>query len=312
MVFDENRIKKIAELASRSNEEDKKDWTTTAIFEKLDSIIIGNDRYKKTLASTLASYMSSSKTRNHLLVFGPSGSGKTHLLEQALPVFKLPYVVIDASSLVPAGYEGNTLTKSLTDFFSTNAAATERSIIVLDEFDKICEKANGGDAHKSQSIQGELLTNVQGKKEGVIDTRNSLWILLGAFAYADEMKQMPPRMVKNDLIKYGFKNELLGRITRDTITDIPTVEDVIKRLIYHPGLKAFLEELKAEGFREVDFEDEALLIMAQAAQDPRYGMRIIPSLLNILKDELIFSNDLSRERYVVPKELVLKIKKDNF
>lgn len=311
MIFDDDRIKRIAALASASKQEQKKTWTATAIFDRLDMAIIGNERYKKVLASCLSSYLSEAKQRNHLLVFGPSGTGKTYLLEQTLPDFGLPYVVIDSSSLVPSGYEGNTLVKSLTEFYSSNMAASERAIIVMDEFDKISEKANGGDTHKSHSIQGELLTSVQGKKEGSIDTRNSLWIFLGAFAYSDEMKQCPPRMVKNDLLKYGFKNELLGRITRDTGTDIPTVEDVVKRVVKHPSLLTFLDEMKQEGFCPVDFEDESILILAEAAQDTRYGMRIIPSLLGLIKDEAIFNKDLGKGQFLVTAELVKKLRQDN-
>lgn len=311
MVFDESRIKKIAALASASKQDQKKTWTATAIFERLDQAIIGNERYKKVLASCLSSYLSEAKQRNHLLVFGPSGTGKTYLLEQTLPDFGLPFVVIDSSSLVPSGYEGNTLTKSLTEFYSTNMGASEKAIIVMDEFDKISEKANGGDTHKSHSIQGELLTNVQGKKEGSIDTRNSLWIFLGAFAYSDEMKQIPPKMVKNDLLKYGFKNELLGRITRDTSTDIPSVEDVVKRVVKHPSLLAFMDDMRLEGFDPVDFEDEAVLFLSQAAQDPRYGMRIIPSLLGMIKDEAIFSKDVEKGAFIVTADLVKKIKEEN-
>ncbi len=263
------------------------------------------------LASCLASYIGEAKQRNHLLVFGPSGTGKTYLLEQTLPDFGLPYVVIDSSSLVPSGYEGNTLTKSLTEFYGSNMRASERAIIVMDEFDKISEKANGGDTHKSHSIQGELLTNVQGKKEGAIDTRNSLWVFLGAFAYSDEMKQNPPKMVKNDLLKYGFKNELLGRITRDTITDIPTIEDVVKRVVKHPSLISFMNEMKNEGFDPIDFEDEAVLYLAEAAQDPRYGMRIIPSILGMIKDEVVFDKSIQKGSFIVTANLVKKIKEDN-
>jgi ATP-dependent Clp protease ATP-binding subunit ClpX len=311
MVYDQARIKKIAAMMDASKQDQKKTWTATAIFERLDSAIIGNERYKKALASCLSSYLAEAKIRNHLLVFGPSGTGKTYLLKQTLPDFGLPYVVIDSSSLVPSGYEGNTLTKSLTEFYGSNMTASERAIIVMDEFDKISEKANGGDTHKSHSIQSELLTNVEGKKEGCIDTRNSLWIFLGAFAYSDEMKQNPPKMVKNDLLKYGFKNELLGRITRDTITDIPTIEDVVGRVFKNPAFLTFLEEMKVEGFDPVDFEDQSLLLMAQAAQDPRYGMRIIPTLLGLVKDEMIFNKNQAKGPLLIKAETIKKLYEEN-
>lgn len=309
-MFDDDRIKRITAKLEAAKQETKKTWTATAIYDRFEQVIIGNARYKKTLASSLSSYLSEEKQRNHLLVFGPSGTGKTYLLEQTLPDFGLPYVVIDSGSLSPSGYEGNTLTKSLTNFYTGNPAAAERAIIVMDEFDKISEKA-GFPEFKSGAIQGELLTNVQGKKEGVIDTRNSLWIFAGAFAYTEEMKESPPKMVKNDLLKYGFKNELLGRITRDTMTDIPTVTEVLKRVTNHPAFNSFRQELKIEGFDPVDFEDDAVVFLAEAAQDPRYGMRIVPSLLGLIKDEIVFDRERTKGATMITAELVKRIKEEN-
>lgn len=286
--FDEDRIKRIVALAENVKDIEKKNWTAESIFERLDQAIIGNDRYKKSLAICVSDFIGESMIRNHLLVTGPSGTGKTYLLEQCLPDFGLPFHVIDASSLVPAGYKGNTLQESLEEFFKSNSTASRRCVIVLDEFDKISEKANGGDTHKSHSIQSELLTLIQGKHEGAIDTRNALWILVGAFAYADEMKNNPPKLSKNDLLKYSFKNELLGRITKLTMTDIPTVEQVVRRVANDITIKSFSKDLEIMGY-QVDFHDQAFLQLAMAAQNPNFGMRIIPTVVAELKEKIVFN-----------------------
>ncbi len=304
--FDDDRIKQIMSLAEQSKEQDGKNWSPTEIYKKLDEIIIGNSRYKQTLSSCLSGYMDESKQRDHLIVFGPSGSGKTYLLEQVLPVLGLPYHTIDASSLVPAGYSGNTLRDSLEDFFKTNSTASRRSIIVMDEFDKISEKANGGDIHKSHSLQGELLTLIQGKKEGSVDTRSSLWIFLGAFSYTDEMKGTPKIKI-SDLLKYGFKNELLGRISRDTMTELPTAEETLKRLFNHQTFKSFIEKLKKSGY-EVDFEDPALWELAKLGQNPDFGMRAIPRFLGVIHDEIIFSDQYQKGKIVISLDKFQKIK----
>ena len=241
--FDEDRIKRIVALAEKAKEQDTKHWNAQSIFERLEKAIIGNERYKKSLAVCLADFIGESKIRNHLLVIGGSGTGKTYLLEQCLPDFGLPYKIIDASGLVPSGYKGNTLQESLEEFFRSNMTASRQCVIVLDEFDKISERANGGDTHKSHSIQSELLTLIQGKQEGGIDTRNALWILAGAFAYADEMKAHPPRLAKNDVLKYGFKNELLGRITKLTMTEVPSVDQVVRRVAKDKVIAAFMKSL---------------------------------------------------------------------
>lgn len=308
--FDENRIKKIIELSEESKQSENKKWTPLEIFKKLDEIIIGNKRYKQTLSSCLSSYLDDSLQRDHLLVFGPSGSGKTYLIEKVLPTLGLPYHLIDSSSLVPAGYSGNTLKDSLEDFFKTNTTASKKSLIIMDEFDKISEKANGGDIHKSHSIQGELLTLIQGKKEGSIDTRNSLWIFLGAFAYTDEMRVSPPTIKISNLLSYGFKNELLGRITRETMTSLPTIEETVNRLITHPTFINFFEQLKKEGF-EVDFEDRVILELAKLGQSPQFGMRAIPRFLGVIKDEIIFSDNFSPGKIIIDYNTFEKIKEQS-
>lgn len=286
--FDDERIKRIVALAAQKVQGDKKHWTPKAVFERLDEAIIGNVRYKQALAISIADFVGDNVIRNHLLVAGPSGTGKTYLLQECLPDFNLPFKIVDASGLVPAGYKGVTLQDSLEDFFRSNALATRKAVIVLDEFDKISEKANGGDIHKSHSLQSELLTLIQGKQEGAIDTRNSLWILAGAFAYTEEMRRSPPQITKSDLLKYGFKNELLGRIAKMTMTDIPTTEEVVRRVAGDNVIKALLDDLRAMDF-EVDFADEAFLDLAMAAQNPTFGMRIIPSAIAELKQHIVFN-----------------------
>lgn len=69
--FDEERIKRIVALAEKAKEGEKKNWTTESIFERLDQAIIGNERYKKSLAICIAGFIGDAMERNHLLVTGP-------------------------------------------------------------------------------------------------------------------------------------------------------------------------------------------------------------------------------------------------
>lgn len=287
-AFDEEQIKRILALAKGQEQQERQDWNAHSIYERLDETIIGNTQYKQSLALCIADSLKAPEIPNHLLVIGPSGSGKTYLLEQCVPEFGIPYHIVDCSALVPAGYSGNTLGESLREFFKAETTAAARAIIILDEFDKISEKANGGDVHKSHSLQSELLPLLQGKQEGVIDTRRTLWILVGAFAYADEMRQTPPKLCKCDLLKYGFKNELLGRITQLAITDIPTTEEIVRRIGKDKTLKAFISDLKEMSY-EVSFSDEVILDIALEARSPDFGMRTVPALMANLKRQIIFN-----------------------
>ena len=48
--FDEARIKRIVALAEKAKADENKNWTAESIFERLDTAIIGNEKYKKSLA----------------------------------------------------------------------------------------------------------------------------------------------------------------------------------------------------------------------------------------------------------------------
>ena len=306
--YDESRIEAIVAFAEKNAKSEQKNWTPQSIFARLDSAIIGNKRYKERLALCLSDFIGESKIRNHLLVSGPSGTGKTYLLEQCLPDFGIPYLVIDAAGLVPAVIKGNTLGESLEGFFQSNMMASKQCLIVLDEFDKLSDHSNGGDIQKSHSIQGELLTLIQGKQEGIIDTRNALWVLAGAFAYTNEMKANPPKIKKTDLLKYGFKNELLGRILQDTMTDIPTMKEIVQRVVNDKVIKVFHEDFERQGVK-VEFEDAAFAELAKAAQNPAFGMRAIPSLIGKLKGHIMFTVDKSKP-FVIKKDLIEQMMTD--
>jgi ATP-dependent Clp protease ATP-binding subunit ClpX len=299
--FDEEAIRRIVALAEAQKAADCKEWTATAIFARLDTAIIGNRRYKESLAVCLADFLAPAEARNHILVAGPSGSGKTYLLERCVPDFGLACHFIDASSLVPSGYKGSTLPEVLEPFFRSRLLNSKKCILVLDEFDKLSERANGGDTFKSQSLQSELLALIQGKAEGVIDTQHALWILAGAFAYADEMRSTPPRLRKVDLLKYGFKNELLGRITHITMTEIPTTEEVVRRVLSHESISALTSDLEEAG-HIVTFMDEAVLELALAAQNPTFGMRIIPTLALDVKRAVLFRK--TNAPFIVTADLI--------
>lgn len=282
----DDQVDEILKIMNAKKGLTEKEWTPTAIFQQMDQKIIGNENYKQALALTLSGYLGKSGQRQHMFVIGPSGTGKTHLIRKLLPVFGIPHVVIDSSSLVGPGYQGTTLQEALEEFFKSNMAAAKKSIIVMDEFDKVSEKVGNNWA---QVIQNELLSLVEGTQKGSIDTRNSLWIFLGAFAYTDEMKRANPKIKDTDLLKYGFKNELLGRIQSFVMTDIPTEQELLLRVLNSEDLTNFHTELEREG-KNVKFSNEGLAELVGMIQRPEFGMRILAKILYALKKQLIFKH----------------------
>ncbi|MBX3041061.1 MAG: AAA family ATPase [Bdellovibrionaceae bacterium] len=273
-----------AKLEAEQKQVDSK-WNATTIYQEIDKIIIGNKNYKEVLSVTLSKYLGPKAEAHPLLVAGPSGTGKTYLLRKFLPLLKIPYKIIDAASLVGAGYAGTTLMSSLEDFFKSNMTATKQSIIVVDEFDKISDKVGNNWSHQ---IQSELLTLVEGRQEGSVDTRRSLWIFLGAFSYTDEMKRSPPTLTERDLLKYSFQNELLGRLRSFVMTDIPTLNELVERVLNDDSFNSFHEDCANEG-KKAEFEDDALLEMIRMVQRPEFGMRMLGKVLMSLRRQVIFS-----------------------
>lgn len=294
----DDQVEEILKIMNEKKGLTEKEWTPTAIFEQMDSKIIGNENYKQALALSLSGYLSKTGQRQHMFVIGPSGTGKTHLIRKLLPVFAIPHVVIDSSALVGPGYQGQTLQDALEEFFKGNMIAAKKSIIVMDEFDKVSEKVGNNWA---QAIQNELLSLVEGAQKGSIDTRNSLWIFLGAFAYTDEMKRANPKIKDTDLLKYGFKNELLGRIQSFVMTDIPTEQELLLRVLNSDDLNNFHTELEREG-KTVKFTNEGLAELVGMIQRPEFGMRILAKILYALKKQLIFKHKES-QIYIGPELL---------
>lgn len=285
----DDQVEAILKLMNQKQELMDKEWTAKAVFDQMDDKIVGNENYKQALALSLSGYLGKNQQRQHMFVVGPSGTGKTHLIRKLLPSFGVPFIIIDSSSLVGPGYEGTTLVQLLEEFYKSNMTAAKKAIIVMDEFDKVSAKAGNNWA---QIIQNELLSLVEGAQKGSIDTRNSLWIFLGAFAYADEMKVANPKMTDTDMLKYGFKNELLGRIQSFVMTDIPTQQDLLLRILNSEEFNSFHTDLEAEG-KNVKISNEGIAEIVRILQRPEFGMRMLAKILYGLKKEIIFATGFS-------------------
>ncbi|MBA2405185.1 MAG: AAA family ATPase [Bdellovibrionales bacterium] len=286
-ISDDERIQRIVEKA-RALSEEAQTITYKEIFNKVDNLIIGNTSYKQAISIALADFLKKDCERNHLLIVGPSGSGKTFLLEEFIPTLKIPFCKINCASLVPAGYKGTSLEETLEHFFK-GIQPNVRNIVILDEFDKISNHGNGGDDFKSQSLQSELLILLSGTKESKFNTTNTLWILAGAFAYSEEAARNYENFDDKTILKYGFKNELLGRITKIVCTQLPSVDEVVKRVFAHPLILNLNSVMKDNGY-ELVLTDEAYLELSFLCQNPLFGMRALPKAVAKLKEHIIFEN----------------------
>lgn len=141
--------------------------------------------------------------KSNVLLIGPTGTGKTLLAQTLARMLKVPFCVVDATSLTEAGYVGEdseSILQSLLAASDNNVKEASRGIVYLDEIDKIAKKGDGLSGTRDVSgegVQQSLLKLIEGsvvavsprgsKKYGQpeqvvhMDTKDILFICGGAF-----------------------------------------------------------------------------------------------------------------------------------
>lgn len=192
----------------------------------------------------------SSLGRQHRILLGPSGVGKTHLVTCAARLLGVPVAFVSAPSLVETGYVGMPVEgaiAALVEAAGGDATLAESGIVFLDEFDKLKRARDIGRDVSGEGVQNGLLTLLDGRKvtvrsrdrEVVVDTSRVLFLATGAFEglpaiVRDRLARQGPKgglgfaatpaerraesdaellreVLPDDLIRFGFLRELIGR-----------------------------------------------------------------------------------------------------
>ncbi len=221
------------------------DFDPDELEKKVSSEVIGQSHVARPLVSMLYKnkrYYEHDGLKSNMLILGPSGCGKTELARSIQRNTGIPVTFFDASSASASGYVGNSVTQAIRDLISVcngDIEKAENGIIVIDEIDKL----TGGDGISKGDVQDELFKMLEGDEITVssenyrdksfrFNPKNVTFIGVGAAQKLIEQKRRDKSKVAlgfsasepvqengeeeiiiepEDLIKYGFKPELLRR-----------------------------------------------------------------------------------------------------
>jgi len=242
--------------------------TPAEIRRFLDGYVIGQERAKKIIGVSVYNHYKRLNnkeekhevelTKSNVLLLGPTGCGKTLLAQSLARFLKVPFTIVDATSLTEAGYVGEdveNIIQALLTAADNDVERASRGIIYIDEIDKISRRS-GNTPSASRDVSGEgvqqaLLKIIEGTMANVsprgarrhyqqefiqVDTTDILFICGGTFHGLEDIIR---RRVGEKGLGFGAKverkqehsiGELLAQVEPTDLLEFGLIPEFVGRI----------------------------------------------------------------------------------
>ena len=276
--------------------------------------------------------------KQNVILIGPSGVGKTYLVSLLAKIADVPIAKTSASGHSAEGFVGSNLSSLFKQIRAKRRGNAPYAMVFIDELDKIARENPGGGFDNDLQDEllpwlEESEVMIDGRES--IRTKNLFWIAAGAFSgvtkedslqgiirkrlglcrdkigfrtksknrETDEENYDEEYILDNvapeDLIEYGLKPELVGRLSTTAILDPLCTRDMIRILVDSENnpLRRYCRLLNAKGYA-VEVSARVPKIIAENCPEET-GARALESICSKLFNCIVFDPEAFAKENVI-------------